>query len=95
MNIPFLLFALLLALLLGAFYHFIRDGGPGHLLAYLLASVVGFAAGHFIGVWRGWAFFIWGPYNFGMEAAGALIFLVITDWLLHLPPRTGGGETAV
>lgn len=95
MTLPFILFALLLALAIGALYHFIRDGGPGHLLAYLLASVLGFAAGHFIGLWRGWTFFVWGPYNLGVEAAGALVFLIVTDWLLHLPSRTNGGETGV
>lgn len=95
MTLPFLLFALLLALGIGALYHFVRDGGPGHLLAYLVAGVAGFAAGHFIGAWRGWAFFVWGPYNLGMEALGALVLLVLADWLLHLPPRTDGGEGGV
>ena len=95
MTLPFLLFALVLALLIGAFYYFVRDGGPGHLLVYLLSSVIGFAAGHFIGAWRGWAFLVWGPYNFGMEAIGALVFLILADWLLHLPPRSSDGENAV
>lgn len=90
MTIPFLLFALLIALLIGALYHLVRGGGAGHLFAYLLASVIGFAAGHLIGAWREWAFFVWGPYNLGMEAAGALILLVATDWLLHLPSRANG-----
>lgn len=95
MTIPFLLFALLLALAIGALYHLIRDGGPGHLLAYLLASVVGYAAGHFIGAWREWFFFVWGPYNLGVEGASAIVFLIVTDWLLHLPSRTSGGGTGV
>jgi hypothetical protein len=95
MTIPFFLFALLLALAIGALYHFIRDGGPGHLLAYLLASVAGFASGHLIGAWREWFYFVWGPFNLGVEVAGAIIFLIVTDWLLHLPSRTSGGENAV
>ncbi len=95
MTIPFLLFALLIALVLGALYHLVRNGGPGHLLAYLLASTLGFAAGHLLGTWREWGFFLWGPYNLGMEVGGSLVFLIITDWLLHLPSRSGGPETGV
>jgi hypothetical protein len=87
MTIPSLLFALLLALLLGALYHFIRDGGLWHLFVYLLASVLGFAAGHLVGLWRGWVLFEFGPFNLGMEALGSLVFLLLADWLLHLPPR--------
>ncbi len=87
MTIPTLLFVLLLALLLGALYHFFRDGGLGHLAAYLLASVLGFAVGHLIGLWRGWIVFPLGPLNLGMEALGGLVFLALADWFLHLEPR--------
>ena len=89
MTIPSLLFALLIALALGALYHFIRGGDWSHLLAYLVMSVIGFAVGHFVGLWRGWVFFPFGPLNLGMEIAGALVFLALGDWLIHLPPRTG------
>jgi hypothetical protein len=87
MIIPFLLFALLLALLLGALYHFIRDGGLWHLLVYLLASTAGFAVGHLVGLWRGWVLFPFGPYNLGVEGLGALVFLVAADVFLHWEPR--------
>ena len=88
MTLPSLLFALLIALVLGAFYHFIRGGDATHLLTYLLMSVLGFTVGHLVGLWRGWVFFPLGPLNLWMEIAGALIFLVLGDWLVHLPPRT-------
>ncbi|RJP49106.1 MAG: hypothetical protein C4583_13270 [Anaerolineaceae bacterium] len=88
MTIPSLLFALLIALGLGALYHFIRGGEALHLVAYLLMSVLGFAAGHFIGWWRGWTLFQFGPLNLGPEIVGALVFLALSDWLIHLPPRT-------
>jgi hypothetical protein len=55
-SLPTLLFALLLALLLGALYHLLRGGGAGHLLAYLFMSVLGFVVGHLIGIWREWVF---------------------------------------
>ena len=95
MTIPSLLFTLLLALLLGALYHFIRDGGPWHLFVYLLASVLGFAVGYLIGLWRHLVWFAFGPLNLGMEVLGGLAFLVLADWLLHLPPRSTDGENAV
>lgn len=88
MTIPFILFALLISLVLGAFYHLIRGGDWSHLLAYLVMSTLGFAAGHFVGIWREWKFFVAGPFNLGMEIVGALLFLALTDWLLHLPQKT-------
>ena len=96
MTIASFLFALLLALLLGALYHFIRDGGLWHLFVYLVASVLGFAVGHLIGLWRSWVLFEFGPFNLGLEVIGSLIVLVLADWLLHLPPRApSDGENAV
>ncbi|MFZ5855281.1 MAG: hypothetical protein ACOYZ6_00485 [Chloroflexota bacterium] len=88
MTIPALLFALLIALALGALYHFVRGGEATHLLAYLLMSVLGFAAGHFVGLWREWILFPLGPLNLGPEVVGALLFLALADWLIHLPPKT-------
>ncbi len=89
-TIPALLFALLIALALGALYHLVRGGDASHLLAYLLMSVLGFAAGHFVGLWRGWFLFQFGSLNLGPEIAGALVFLALADWLIHLPPRETG-----
>ncbi len=95
MTLPSLLFGILFALLLAAFYHLLRDGGFWHLLAYMIASVLGFAAGHLVGLWRGWAFWQFGALNLGMELIGGLVFLLLADWLLHLPPRSAGRENAV
>lgn len=88
MTIPSLLFALLIALLLGALFHLIRDGGAGHLFIYLMMSILGFIFGHVVGAWRGWFLFQVGPLNLGMEITGAILFLVLGDWLIHLPPRS-------
>jgi len=81
MTLPTLLFALLIALLYGALYHLLRGGGFWRLALYLGLSVVGFAAGHLVGLWRGWVFFPFGSLNLGMSSAGSIIFLVIGDWL--------------
>ncbi|MEW5940062.1 MAG: hypothetical protein AB1750_10395 [Chloroflexota bacterium] len=92
MTIPALLFALLLALLLGALYHFVRDGGAWHLFVYLVASVLGFVVGHLVGLWRGWSLFQIGPLNLGAEAIGGMAFLVAADLLLHMEPRPENEE---
>lgn len=81
MTLPTLLFALLIALLYGALYHLLRGGGFWRLALYLGLSVVGFAAGHLVGLWRGWVFFPLGSLNLGMSSAGSIIILVIGDWL--------------
>jgi hypothetical protein len=90
MTIPSLLFAFLIALILGALYHLIRNGGTSHLIIYLIMSILGFIVGHLVGSWRGWVLFPVGPLNLGMEIIGALAFLAVADWLIHLPPRSSG-----
>jgi hypothetical protein len=87
MTTPAILFAFALALLLGATYHFFRNGGAWHLVVYLLASALGFLAGQLVGLWRGWILLKLGPLNLGMEILGGLLFLAIADWFLHLEPR--------
>jgi len=89
MTLPTLLFALLIALLYGAAYHVIRGGGFGRLLLYLGLSVLGFAAGHFLGLWRGWIFIPLGSLNLGMSSAGSVIILVIGDWLSRIEVKQG------
>lgn len=84
MTLPTILFALLFALLYGALYHLLRGGGFWRLLLYLGLSVLGFAAGHLVGLWRGWIFFPLGSLNLGMSSAGSIIILVIGDWLSRI-----------
>jgi hypothetical protein len=87
MTLPTLLFALLIALLYGALYHLLRGGSFWRLLLCLGLSVSGFAAGHLIGLWRGWSFLTLGSLNLGMSSAGSIIFLVIGDWLGRIETR--------
>ena len=81
MTIPSLLLALLVALFIGAAYHFIRGGGFWRLILCLGLSILGFAFGHLIGWWRGWVFFPLGALNLGASSIGSLFILVIGDWL--------------
>ncbi len=92
MTLPSLLFALLIAALIGSLYHLIRGGGFWRLMLYLGLSILGFALGHLIGLWQGWAFFQLGSLNLGMSVLGSLIILVIGDWLSRIEPK---GESTV
>lgn len=81
MTLPSLLFALLIALLYGALYHLLRGGGFWRLIFFLVLSVLGFAAGHLVGLWRGWIFLPLGSLNLGMSTIGSILFLFLGDWL--------------
>ncbi len=81
MTVPALLLAFLIASLYGALYHLLRGGGPGRLLFYLLLAWVGFGAGYFLGLWRGWRLVPLGPLDLGLSTLGSLFFLLVGDWL--------------
>lgn len=87
MTLPSLLFALLIALLLGSLYHFIRGGGFWRFMLYLGLSILGFTLGHLLGAWQGWAFLSIGSVNAGVSSLGSLIILVIGDWLSRIEPK--------
>ena len=92
MTVPSILFALLIAFLYGAVYHLIRGGGFWRLIYYLGLSALGFAVGHFVGLWRGWLIFPMGSLNVGLSSIGSLIILVIGDWLSRIEVK---GESTV
>ncbi len=81
MTLPSLLFALLIALLYGALYHLLRDGGVGHLLMYLGLSALGFGIGQLVGYWLGGDFIKLGQINLGSASIGSLLILALGDWL--------------
>ena len=87
MTLPSLLFALLIATLFGSLYHLIRGGGFWRFMLYLGLSVLGFVAGHLVGLWQGWTLLPLGSLNLGMSSLGSLIVLVIGDWLSRIEPK--------
>ena len=87
MTFPALLFALLVALFYGAFYHLIRGGGFWRLLLYFSLSVTGFLVGHLIGIWRDWTFLPLGALNLGLSTLGSLMLLVLGDWLSRIEAK--------
>ncbi|HET9589774.1 MAG TPA: hypothetical protein VFO91_13390 [Anaerolineales bacterium] len=84
MTLPALLLGVLAALFYGALYHLIRGGSFWRLLLYLFLSVLGFAAGYVIGLWRGWVLIPLGSLNFGLSTIGSLVILILGDWLSHI-----------
>jgi len=84
MTIPSLLFALLVALLYGALYHFLRGGRFWRLILYFGLSILGFAVGQLISFWQGWLFIPFGSLDLGSASIGSLIFLVGGDWLSRI-----------
>jgi hypothetical protein len=84
MTIPSLLFGFLIASLYGALYHLARGGRFWRLLLYLLLAWMGFAAGHYLGLWLNWILLPLGAWNFGAATIGSLIFLGAGDWLSRI-----------
>ena len=84
MTIPSLIFAFLIASLYGALYHLIRGGGPGRIIMYLLFGWLGFALGHFVGIWQEWLLLPVGQLNLGMSTLGSLIMLVLGERISHI-----------
>ena len=89
MTLPSIILGLIISLLIGALFHLWRDGGLGRLMFYLTLSVVGFAGGQWIGVWRNWILFLVGPLDLGPAALGSFVILGDGYWLslveLHRP----------
>ena len=84
MTLPAILFSLLIALLYGALFHLIRGGGFWRLILYFFLSIVGFALGHLIGLWRGWVWIPLGTINLGASTVGAFAVLLLGDWLTRI-----------
>ena len=81
MTLPAYLLGFVYALLLGSLFHVWRDGGVGRLLLFLALSVVGAAAGQWLGMLLRWSVFAVGALNLGMITLGSLLFLVTGYWL--------------
>ena len=92
MTPPAYLLGLVYALLLGSLFHVWRDGGPGRLLLYLVLSVLGAAAGQWLGTRQNWTILAVGPLNIGMITAGSLVFLGVGYWLSLVEFRSDGRD---
>lgn len=79
MNLPALVFGLLIASGIGLAYHLIRGGSLRRMLLYLLSGWIGFAAGQLAGEWLGWHLLRLGALNLFAATLGALLSLLLTD----------------
>ena len=80
MTIPSLALGCVVAVLIGALFHLFLGGGFFRLFFYLILSLIGFAAGQFIGSWRNWILFPIGTLNLGMGIIGSLVLLAAAYW---------------
>lgn len=95
MTLPSLLFGFVVALLIGAVFHLFLGGGLGRLFLYLILSLIGSAAGQWVGSWRNWNLFPIGTLNLGMAIVGSLVFLVVGYWFSLVKIRPHNGDDAI
>jgi len=75
-------------MLAGTLFHLVVDGGPGRLILYMLLSIIGFGAGHWLGTAQGWSLLPVGPLSFGPGILGSLLFLLVGHWLSKVDVQT-------
>lgn len=83
MTIPALLFAFVIALLIGALFHAIRGGGAGRLFINFGFSILGFALGHVSGMWFELSLYQFGVLELGLGILGSVLFLIAGAWLVR------------
>ena len=81
MNIPIILFGIVLSTLYGAAFHVWRGGSIGRLILYLILGWLGFWIGHLVGNLLGWEFGSIGQLRLGTATLTALLFLSVGYWL--------------
>jgi hypothetical protein len=84
LTLPVIILGVVIAMLLGFAYHAIRGGGGWRLLFFLGLSILGFTAGHYLGMGLGWDFLLIGSLNLGMALPGSVLFLVGGEWLSRI-----------
>jgi hypothetical protein len=81
MTFPTVAFGLLFAGLYGALFHFWSKGSFLRLILYLVLSILGFWAGHYVGGWLGLNFWMVGALRIGPASLGSVLFLILGHWL--------------
>jgi hypothetical protein len=95
MTLPSIVFGLLCALLIGALFHVVVDGGLGKLLLYLVLSIIGFGVGAWIAISWSWVLIPIGPLDVGAATIGSLAFLGLGHWLSLVRVQTTVPEDKV
>jgi hypothetical protein len=76
-----LILGLILSTLYGAIFHFLRGGGSGRLILYLVLSWIGFIAGHFMASYFKINFDKVGELHLGLASIGSILFILVGYWL--------------
>ncbi len=75
MPFPSIVLSILIGGLIGSLFHVFVGGGRTKLGLYILIACLGFFAGHFIGIWRGWLFGMIGALDVGNASLFSILFL--------------------
>lgn len=81
MDIPPMIFGLVISTLYGAAFHLWKDGGLNRLILYLGLGWVGFWIGQFAADRLGWTFLSAGSLHLGMATLLSAVFLLTGHWL--------------
>lgn len=84
MTVPAFVYSFLVATFLGSAFHFLKGGGAGRFVLYLILSWAGFIIGHLLGSSWGINFLMIGPVSGGFGVLGSLLFLIIGNWFSQL-----------
>lgn len=87
MTLPALLFGIIVALAVGALFHFWKNGGLFRMLLHWALALLGFWGGHLLGNSLNVNLLIIGPLQLGMGLLACLIALFIGNWLLSIEPQ--------
>ncbi len=78
---PYFLLSVLISGAYGAAFHVWRGKTLKDIPYYLVASVIGFMLGQFIGYMLGWRFFALGEIHIIHASLGSILVLSIANWL--------------
>ncbi len=81
---PAFIYSFLVATFLGSGFHFLKGGGGGRLILFLILSWTGFFVGHLLGSTWEINFLMIGPVSGGFGAIGSILLLLVGNWFSRL-----------
>jgi hypothetical protein len=81
MNLPAILFGVVLSSAYGTAFHFWKGGSLNKLIYYVILAWLGFWLGNYVGGLIGWNFAAVGPINAGPATIASAVLLFFGEWL--------------
>jgi len=81
MTTPNLFLGILIALIFGLVFHIFRGGSFNRLLIHILAAVIAFFLGHYVGEWIQWHLWRYGTLNLFPAILATVVGLIATTFL--------------